>query len=83
MSVHLGQLGHRNSGFHVYCHNARNALLLHRHTDQLLGHFHGDLVVTDEQELGFFAHALDQLGITFGVAIVKRCINLIQQTKWC
>ena len=38
-------------GFHVHRHDARHALLLHGHADQLLGHFHRDLVVADEQEL--------------------------------
>ena len=32
-------------------HDARHTLFLHGHADQLLGHFHGDLVVADEQEL--------------------------------
>ena len=36
---------------HVDRDDARDALLLHRHADQLLGHLHRDLVVADEQEL--------------------------------
>ena len=47
---------------HVDGHHARNALLLHGHAYQLLGHFHGDFVVADEQKLGVGTHAADKFG---------------------
>ena len=56
-------------------------MFLHGHADQLLGHFHGDLVVADEQELGFLAHAGHQLGVALGVGVVQRRVHLVQQAK--
>ena len=56
-------------------------MLLHRHTNQLLGHFHGDFVVTDEQELGATAHARHQLGVALGVGVVQRRVHLVEQAK--
>src|SRR5205814_10300485 len=53
--------------FHVDGDDARDALLLHRHADQLLGHLHRDLVVADEEELRALGHLFDQLGIALGV----------------
>jgi hypothetical protein len=52
----LSGFGHRDRGLHVHRHDARDALLLHGHADQLLGHFHRDLVVADEEELRALAH---------------------------
>src|SRR6187399_2712723 len=43
-------VGHGHGGLHVHRHDARNALFLHGHADQLLGHLHRDLVVADEEE---------------------------------
>src|SRR5450830_2197125 len=51
----------RDSRFHVYGNDAGNALLLHGHADQLIGHFHGDLVMRNEQELGIGGHAFDHI----------------------
>ena len=48
---------HAGRGLHVHRHDARDALLLHGDADQLLGHFHRDLVVADEQELRFLGPA--------------------------
>ena len=73
-----GELRQGHCSFHVNGHNARNALLLHGDTNQLFGHFHGNFVVTDEQELSFFAHALHQLDIALGVGIVQRSVHLIE-----
>ena len=47
---------------HVDRDDARHALLLHRHADQLLGHLHRDLVVADEEELRALRHLGDELG---------------------
>ena len=58
-------------------------MLLHGHAYQLFGHFHGDLVVADEQKLRLFAHAGYQLGVTLGVRIVEWGIDLIEQAKRC
>src|SRR4051812_20041792 len=39
-----GRFGEAHRAGHVDRHDARDALLLHRHADQLLGHLHGDAV---------------------------------------
>ncbi|MPM66172.1 hypothetical protein SDC9_113079 [bioreactor metagenome] len=54
---------------------------MHGHADQLFGHFHGNLVVTDEEELRSLRHAGHQLGIAFGIGVVQRRIHLVQQTE--
>ena len=66
---------------HVHRHDARDALLLHRHADQLLGHFHRDLVVADEEELGALAHLGDELGIALGVGVVQRRVDFVEQAE--
>src|SRR5690606_9984328 len=60
----------------VYRHDTRNALFLHGHADQMLGHLHRDLVVRDEQELRLLAHGADQIGIALGVGIVQGSVHL-------
>ena len=42
---------HFDGFVYVNGNQARHAGFLHCHTDELMGHFHGDLVVGDEQEL--------------------------------
>src|SRR5215218_8120462 len=61
--------------------DARYARLGHGHPDQLLGHFHRDLVMADEQELRLRRHALDQLAETRGVRVVERCVYLVEQAE--
>ena len=56
---------------------------MHGHANQLLRHLHRNLVVTDEQKLGFFAHALDQFGVPLCVRVVQGGVHLVQQTKRC
>ena len=43
-----GYFGKTQGDLHIDGDDAGNALLLHGHANQLLGHFHGDLVVADE-----------------------------------
>ena len=66
---------------HVHRDDARHALLLHRHADQLLGHFHRDLVVADEEELRALAHLADQLAVALGVGVVQRRVDLVEQAE--
>ena len=56
---------------------------MHGHTNQLFGHFHGNFVVADEQELSFFAHRFDEFCIALSVGVVERRIDLVQQAKRC
>src|SRR5262245_26193513 len=55
---------------HIHRDDPGHALLLHGDADQLTGHFHRDLVVRDEQELGLLSHLLDHAAKAFGVGIV-------------
>ena len=41
-------------------HQTRTARLVHRHTHQLISHFHGDLVVGDIDELHRLGHLFNQ-----------------------
>ena len=54
---------------------------MHGHADELLGHFHGNFVVADEQELGLSAHARDQARVTLGIGIVQRRVDFVKQAK--
>ena len=74
---------HFHSDVDIHRHDARDTRFGHGHADQLLRHFHGDLIVCDEQKLGVLRHFLDQLAIAFGIRIVQRRVHLVQQTKWC
>ena len=56
-------------------------MLLHGHADELLGHFHGDFVVADEQELRLFGHRGHQLGVALGVGVIQRRVHLVEQAK--
>jgi len=46
-----------------------------------MGHFHGDLVVRDEDELRFLGHRRHHLRVTFRVCVVQRRIHLVQQAE--
>ena len=46
-----------------------------------LRHFHGDLVVGDEQELRLARHLLHQLAEALGVGVVQRRVDLVQQAE--
>jgi hypothetical protein len=67
--------------FDIDFHHARHALLLHGDADQLLRHFHGDLVVRNEDELGLRRHALDHLAEAHGVRVVERRIDLVEHAE--
>jgi hypothetical protein len=68
-------------GLHVHRHDARYALLLHRHTDQLVGHLHRNLVVRDEEELGMVGHALDHAAEALGIGVVQGRVDLVEQAE--
>src|SRR5438876_8976814 len=62
-------------------HHARDAGFRHGDPDQLLGELHRDLVVADEEELGLRRHASHQLAEPYGVRVVERRIDLVQQAE--
>ena len=54
---------------------------MHGYTEQLIGHFHGDLVVGDIDELHTRRHLFNHTGITPHVGVIQRRIYLIQHTE--
>lgn len=54
---------------------------MHGHAHQLIGHFHGDLVVGDIDELHLFRHLLHQSRITSDVGIVQWRIDFVEHAE--
>jgi len=49
----------------------------------LPGHFHGNFIVADEEELRGRAHARDQPRVARGVGIIERRVHFVEQAKRC
>ena len=73
----------RGSGLHIHSNDPRDTMLLHRHTDQLLRHFHRALVMRNEQELRLSRHALDHGAEALGVRVIQRRVHLIEKAERC
>ncbi len=73
-SGHLGRL------LYIDRYQARYARFAHRHTHQVIGHLHRELVVRDDDELYALGHFANQARKTHDVGIVERCIDFVEQT---
>ena len=69
----------RISSLQAYRHDFRHSLILHGHTVDGIGRLHGDAVVGNEDDLGFFADVLNDFHEAHEVCIVQRRIDLIHQ----
>jgi len=66
-------------GLQSYRHNFRHSLILHGHTIDGVGRLHGNAVVGNEDDLGFFADVLNDFHEAHEVCIVQGRIDLIHQ----
>ncbi|MNN75891.1 hypothetical protein D3C81_1922210 [compost metagenome] len=54
---------------------------MHRHTHQLIGHFHGDLVVGDIDELHCLGHLFNQICVASNVSVIQWRVNFIEHAE--
>ena len=63
----------------AYRHDFRHSLILHGHTVDGIGRLHGNAVVGNEDDLGFFADVLNDFHEAHEVCIIQGRIDLIHQ----
>src|SRR5690606_1271410 len=62
-------------------YDPRDARLGHGDADELLCHFHRDLVVADEKELRLRRHPLHEVAEPLRVGVVERSVDLVEQAE--
>ena len=55
---------------------------MHGNAKQLVGYFHGNLVVRNENELHIFRHAGHQLAEPAYIGVIQGRINLVEYAEW-
>src|SRR6266508_2783571 len=64
-----------------YRNKFRNADFLHSHTIECTRHFHGSLVMSNDNELRICRHLRDFISESSDVRFVKGCVDFVQQTE--
>ena len=76
--LHCSEL---RSLFDVYSDYAGDAGFVHGDTEQLVRHFHRNLIMSDENELHGLRHLFNEIGIAPYVRIIEWRINLVEHTE--
>ena len=80
--LHAGLGGDgRNRLAKAYANQLRYARFLHRDAVESLRRFHRPLVVSDDDELGFDRHLLNQTGKTDGVGLIERRVDFVEDAE--